>query len=119
METMSTGRLETEYNEGKIHDVRALMSKRDNSQDATMTFMEIATIVKQDMFDIDGMTTGMKKNLKSKVDVLQGHVDSMKPFVQKAKDNFKADRKRIRENYKACKKEIRKNDKTYKSTYQC
>merc|ERR1711939_350284 len=61
----------------------------------------------------------MKKDLASKVAMLQGHVDSMKPFVQKAKEHFKADRKSIRENYKACKKRIRRDKKTYKTSWQC
>lgn len=111
----------------KKHDARA------NSTEKLDASMEIATIVKHDKrlgnnrvlalptsnIDIDSASAGMKSDLGNNVNVLQGHVDSMKPILKEAKEHFKTDRKNIRDQYKSCKKEIKHDKKTWKKSWQC
>jgi hypothetical protein len=103
------------YREMQNHDARALISTRK-----TYSFMNMDAIATtKDMFDIDSMADGMKKDMAANVKALQGHVDSMKAYVKKAKDNFEADRKSIRDNYKSCKKEMKRNKHGWKTSAQC
>lgn len=82
-------------------------------------FMELATIVRGDLIDVEKMALDLQTEAAVNVNVLQQTVDSMKPGVDAARAKFKADRKVIRDSFKKCKKKITTNKKKWKTLSQC